>query len=460
MTAVGRWPVRRGRTVELLLILGAVAIVTLAWCNVTEAIHGTLPADLWIGVAAILVLTVGCHLVLRWRVAYADPLILPIITLLNGLGIVMIYRLDLAHDRSFAHGLALRQIIWTAISVVIAVAVLLLVRDHRVLRRYTFLSAAVGVLLLLLPLVPVIGRSVNGSRIWVGLGPFTLQPGEIAKVVLTIFFASYLVRTRDALTVAGKRVLGLTLPRARDLGPILAAWAVAVGILVLQSDLGTSLLFFGLFVAMLYVATERVSWIVIGMTLFGAAAYAAYVLIPHVRERVELWLHPFAYTRDPHMSDQVAKGLMGMASGGMFGTGLGLGRPDLTYFSESDYIFPSFAEEIGLVGVFALLVLYAVLTERGLRTALGVRDGFGKLLATGLAFIIALQVFVIVGGVTRVIPLTGLTTPFLSYGGSSLLANWSLAALLLRISDQARRPVPAVPPAPAGRDVTEEMSIR
>lgn len=442
MTAISRFPVRAGRNIELVLVVFAVAIITLASANVSLAVTGDLPPDLWVQSLLIFLVALGFHLMLRWKASYADPLILPIITLLNGLGIVMIHRLDLANGRSFVDGYALRQIILTAISVALAAGVLFVLRDHRILRRYTYTWAAVGVVLLLLPLAPVVGNAENGSRIWIHIGPFGFQPGEIAKIALTIFFAGYLVSTRDALSVAGRRFLGMVLPRARDLGPILVAWLLSLGVLIFERDLGSSLLFFGLFVAMLYVATERRSWIVIGMGLFALGSYAAYLLFGHVRERVELWLHPFAYEQNPHLSDQVAKGLMGMASGGMFGTGLGRGRPDLTYFAESDFIIPSFGEELGLVGLFAILALYALLVERGLRTSLGVRDGFGKLLASGLAFSIGLQVFVIVGGVTRVIPLTGLTTPFLSYGGTSLLANWTLCAILLRVSDQARRPLP------------------
>ena len=249
------------------------------------------------------------------------------------------------------------------------------------------------------------------------------------------------MQTRDALSVAGRKVLGLTLPRARDLGPILVAWLASLAVLIFERDLGSSLLFFGLFVAMLYVATERVSWIAIGLTLFCLGAYIAYLVFGHVQTRVLLWLDTFS-PEALQASDQLAKGLMGMASGGMFGTGLGRGRPDLTYFAESDFIIPSFGEEIGLIGLFAILMLYALLVQRGLRTSLGTRDGFGKLLAAGLSFSLALQCFVVVGGVTRVIPLTGLTMPFLSSGGSSLLANWTLVAILLRISDHARRPLP------------------
>ena len=458
MSTVSSVRPRTRRNIELVLLLLAVGIVVLAYVNVSLATSGSIPAGLSTQVAGLLALAVAFHLLLRWKAAYADPLLLPIVTLLNGLGLVMIHRLDLAAGRDLGEGLALRQLTWSALAVAIAAAVLWFLRDHRMLRRYTFTAAVAGFVLLVLPLVPGIGRTVYGSRIWIGLGPFTFQPGEIAKIVLAVFFAGYLVQTRDALSLAGRKILGFTMPRARDLGPILVAWILSLGVLVFETDLGSSLLLFGLFVAMLYVATERISWIAIGMALFCGGAYLAYLVFGHVQARVHLWLDPFA----PGQSDQVAKGLMGMAAGGLLGTGLGRGRPDLTYFAESDFIIPSFGEEIGLIGLFALLILYVLLVERGLRTALGVRDGFGKLLAAGLAFSMALQCFVVVGGVTRVIPLTGLTMPFLSSGGSSLLANWSLVALLLRISDGARRPVEEVDPiAPSSGDAkTEVVAIR
>jgi len=462
MTTITSFRPRTRRNVELLLLLLAVGIVLVAYLNVGLAMNGAFPPDMLSYGAGLLGIAGAFHLVLRWRASYADPLLLPIATLLNGLGLVMIHRLDLAYNRTGMDALALKQLVWSALSVVIAAAVIITLRDHRRLRRYTFTAMAGGLALLLLPLVPGLGRSVLGSRIWIGLGPFTFQPGEVAKILLAIFFAGYLVQTRDVLALVGRRFVGIALPRARDLGPILIAWLASLGVLVFEKDLGSSLLFFGLFVAMLYVATERRSWIAIGMVLFCGGAYLAYLMFGHVQQRVLLWLHPFS-ERALETSDQLVKGLMGMASGGLFGTGLGRGHPELTYFPESDFIIPSFGEEIGLVGVFALLVLYALIIERGLRTALGVRDGFGKLLAVGLSFSMALQCFVVVGGVTRVIPLTGLTMPFLSYGGSSLLANWSLVALLLRISDQARRPLPDVSPtdvSPQASAHTEVVRIR
>ncbi|MFX0537426.1 FtsW/RodA/SpoVE family cell cycle protein [Ornithinimicrobium sp. Y1847] len=429
--------VRSGRTVELLLVLFAIAITGLAYVNVGVAVDGALPTDMWWHVAIFAIFPLGLHAVLRWRARYADPLLLPIATLLNGLGLVMIHRIDLSQGLEIGNSVATRQLMWTGLSVVIAAATLIAVRDHRALRRYTYTAMAAGFVLLLLPMLPVIGQEINGSRLWIHIGPFSMQPGELAKITLAIFFAGYLVSTRDALSLVGRKVLGLQLPRARDMGPILVAWGLSVLILVMQRDLGSSLLFFGLFVAVLYVATERTSWIIIGMSLFVGGAVLAWQVFSHVQQRVTLWLDPFA----PGQSDQVAKGLMGLGHGGIFGTGLGSGYPYITYFPNSDYIMASFGEELGMIGLFAMLVLYALFVERGLRTAIGAREGFGKLLAAGMAFTVALQVFVIVGGITRVIPLTGLTTPFLSAGGSSLLANWVIVALLLRISDHARRPV-------------------
>ena len=460
MSVISSYTPRRGRNVELVLLIAAVAIVMLAYVNVGLATSGTVPPALLALGGGYLGVAVAFHLVLRWRASYAHPLMLPIVTLLNGLGLVMLHRLDLASDRSITEGVALRQLMWSALAVAIAAVVLVMLRDHRILRRYTYLAGAIGFFLLVLPLFPVIGTSIYGSRIWIQIGPFSFQPGELAKIALAIFFAGYLVQTRDALSVAGRKVLGLTLPRARDLGPILVAWLASLAVLVFERDLGSSLLFFGLFVAMLYVATERVSWIAIGLTLFGIGAYTAYLIFGHVQTRVLLWLDTFS-PQALSASDQLAKGLMGMASGGMFGTGLGRGRPDLTYFAESDFIIPSFGEEIGLIGLFAIVVLYGLLVERGLRTSLGTRDGFGKLLAAGLSFSLALQCFVVVGGVTRVIPLTGLTMPFLSSGGSSLLANWTLVAILLRISDHARRPLPEPSgPSPVAEARTQVVKVR
>jgi cell division protein FtsW (lipid II flippase) len=459
MTTVTTHAPRTRRNVELLLLIFAIGIVLLAYAGVGLAINGTLPPSLLTYGLGLAGLTGAVHLTLRLRASYADPVLLPIATVLNGLGLVMIHRLDLAEGRSGASSFAFRQLVWMALGVVLCLLLLWLLRDHRRLQRYTYSAMAAGLVLLLLPLVPVLGKNINGSRIWIGIGPLSFQPGELAKILLALFFAGYLVQTRDALSLVGRRVLGFSFPRARDLGPILVAWLASLGVLVFERDLGSSLLFFGLFVALLYVATERISWIAIGLSLFVAGCYVAYLLFGHVQQRVLLWLHPFSQ-RALEVSDQIVRGLYGMANGGLIGTGLGRGRPDLNYYAESDLIVPSFGEELGLAGVFALLLLYLLLVERGLRTALGVRDGFGKLFATGLSFTVALQCFVVVGGVTRVIPLTGLTMPFLSYGGSSLVANWAILGLLLRVSDQARRPAPQAEPTNLSGNAPTEVVRR
>lgn len=436
---------RRG--LELLLLVMAIAIVLLAWVTVDLARNGTVPANIVPVAGGLVVLGIVVHLIVRWRATYADPILLPITVALNGLGLVMIHRLDLAQNKLGTNGDAYRQIIWTALGVALASGIIIALRDHRLLRRYTYLSMAAAVLLLLLPMVPGLGREINGSRIWIALGPLSFQPGEFAKIALAVFFAGYLVVARDALSIAGRKVLGFTFPRGRDLGPILLAWVICVLILVSQRDLGSALLFFGLFVATLYVATERVSWIVLGLLLFGAAVALALTQFSHFQTRVQMWLDPFS-ADSLERSNQLANGLWGMGAGSLSGTGLGSGRPWLTSFASSDFIFPSLAEELGLIGALAILLLYLLFVERGLRTALGARDGFGKLLAVGLAFSVGFQVFIVIGGVTRVIPLTGLTTPFMSLGGSALLANWMIMALLLRISDQARRPLPPMSATP------------
>jgi cell division protein FtsW (lipid II flippase) len=359
----------------------------------------------------------------------------------------MIYRLAHRYEQidSTLATIAPRQLAWTGIGVGAAAATILLLRDHRTLRRFTYTSMIAGLICLMLPLAPGLGSQQFGARIWIRVGSLSFQPAELSKIFLAVFFAGYLVTRRDALALAGKKILGLRLPRLRDLGPILTAWAVSLGVLIFERDLGTSLLFFALFVAMLYVATDRPSWIILGLVMTAAGVSLAYTYFSHVQARVDIWLHPFdqtLYGRNPGGSYQLVTGLFGLANGGLTGTGWGRGRPDLTPLAYSDFIYSALGEELGLTGLIALLLIYLLLAQRGWRMAVGVRDGFGKLLATGLAFAIVFQVFVVVGGVTRLIPLTGLTLPFLAYGGSSLVANWVIIAILARISDAARRPAP------------------
>ncbi len=456
MATVTHDKVRTGRGAELLLLLLAVGIGILAYIQVGLAMNGVVPVHISAHAAAFTGLALGIHVLVRWKAPYADPVILPTAVALTGIGLAMIYRLDLSYyELGRPSGFAPRQLIWTVIGMGAATAIVWFFRDHRILRRYTYVFLVAGVALLMLPLLPAIGKNINGSRIWIGIGPLTFQPGEIAKICLAIFFAGYLVAARDNLALAGPKVLGIQLPRMRDMGPLLAAWSAAVIVLVAQRDLGTSLLFFGFFVAMLYIATERISWVIIGLLLFAGAATAAALLFPHVMARVDVWLNAFdpeIYNRDPGGSGQVVQGLFGMASGGLAGTGWGKGFPYLVPYANSDFIWASLGEELGLTGLLAILVTYLVLFLRGIRTGIGVRDGFGKLLCAGLAFVMAFQVFVVIGGVTRLIPLTGLTMPFMAYGGSSLLSNWIIVGLLLRISNEAREPAPT-PSGPLPRVV-------
>lgn len=387
---------------------------------------------------ALTVLVLGLHIVLRYRAPQADPFVVPIGTLLSGIGLAMIYRIDIEKKVSGWDALSTRQIVWLVIAIGAAVAIVIFLRNYRVLLRYTYVFGLGGILLLLLPFIPGLGTDA-GADVWISIGGiFSFQPGELAKICLAIFFAGYLVRTRDALTSVGTRFLGMTWPRPRELGPLLLLWAGAMGIIVLQRDLGTGMLIFGMFVAMLYIATGKTSWVVLGIVLVAIGVAIATTILPYVQARFTNWLHPFDPDTVNGSSYQLVSGIFGLAHGGLLGTGLGRGRPGLTPLSQSDYIFPSLGEELGLIGVFAILCLYMVFTSRGIRIGMAGQDDFGKLLATGLSFTIALQVFIMVGGVTRVIPLTGLTTPFLAAGGSSLIANWIIVALLLRISDAVR----------------------
>lgn len=427
------------RNRELFLLVFAFAVNGVAIALVQLGAVGAIDWTFLVYCVGPTALVLALHIVLRLRARDADPFVVPIATLLTGIGLAMIYRLDIAADQHGWDAFSTRQLAWAAIAIVLAIAVAVALRNYRVLFRYTYLSGLAAIVLLLLPLVPGLGTDANAD-VWVSFGIFSFQPGEIAKILLAIFFAGYLVRTRESLSSVGTRFLGMTWPRARELGPLLVVWLISVGIIVMQRDLGTGLLIFGMFVAMLYVATGKTSWVVIGVSLAVAGAVLAAQVLTYVGWRFNNWLNAF----DPEVIDatggsyQLVQGIFGLAQGGLLGTGLGQGRPYLTPVAESDYIFASLGEELGLVGVFAILCLYMVFASRGVRIGLAGQDDFGKLLATGLSFTLALQVFIMVGGVTRVIPLTGLTTPFLAAGGSSLVANWIIVALLLRISDAVR----------------------
>jgi cell division protein FtsW (lipid II flippase) len=450
-------PMPRGRRrTELWMLAFAVLVVMLAYACVGLGLNGKVPAGLLAYSAGFAAIMLVAHLVVRKFAPWADPLMLPAAALLNGLGVVMIYRLQESGRAgnpgnvisSLTRGAATTQLMWTAVGVLAFVLVLVVIRSTRVLQRYTYTLGAVGLILLAIP--ALVGTSLNGAKVWIRLGGFEIQPGEFAKLALAVFFAGYLVAKRDVLALAGRRVLGIDLPRARDLGPVLIAWGASLLILIFETDIGQSALFFGLFVAMIYIATQRTSWLLIGILLFLGGAYVASTLFGHVGDRFTAWLHPFTSANvfcpaaSTHCvnSYQLVQALYGMGFGGIFGTGLGHGQPYWTPLAQSDFIISAFGEELGLTGLMALLLIFGLLVQRGLRAAIQVKDPFAKLLAGGLAFVLALQIFVIVGGVTRLIPLTGITTPFLSQGGSSLVASWALVALLMRVSDTARKPAP------------------
>jgi cell division protein FtsW (lipid II flippase) len=445
---------RTGRGSELFLLFFAVLVVMVAEAIADGTRDGSLDTHALRYGAALLVVGLVAHIVVRRVAEYADPVLLPAVILLNGLGLVMIHRLDIgiaqaAADAGFDKpaGSAGPQIVWTAVGLGLFVAVLVVVRDHRVLARFAYTFALLGLIALAIPaLLPARFSEVNGARIWIRVAGFSIQPGEFAKIGLVIFAAGYLVAKRDVLSLAGRHVFGIALPRGRDLGPIVVAWLVSIAVLVRGRDMGTSLMFFGLFVVLIYVATERVSWVVIGLLLFAGGAYVAYRLFGHVQERVTVWLHAFQYEND--IGYQVTQSLFGLGTGGLFGTGLGAGRPENVPVAQSDFILASFGEELGLFGLVGLIAVYGVIIARGFSASMAVRDSFGKLLAGGLAFSLGLQLFVVGAGISRLLPETGLTTPYLSYGGSSLVANYALLALLLRVSDAARRPAVPRPAEP------------
>ena len=432
--------VPRSRNLEALLLFFAAGLNAFEIAQIQLSILEKMTTDLFTYWLPPVVFAFVLHLILRRRASEADPLILPIAVVLNGLGIAMIYRLDLATIASGGAELfAFRQVMWTALAMAIAAMVILFIPSQLFLRRYVYVSMAVGIALLLLPLVPFVGTTINGATLWISVFGITFQPGEIAKIALIIFFAGYLVNRKDSLAVVGRKILGIRIPRGRELGPILVIWLASIGVLVLQRDLGTSILYFGLFLVMIYVATGRAFYAGIGVAMLVTGGLVASRVLDYVSRRFDAWLNPFNQENYDAIggSYQIVQGIFGMANGGLFGTGLGGGVPQLVPLAESDFIVASLAEELGLIGFFAILALYFLLVARGLKVGFRHTDEFAKLMAVGFAFVIALQVFVVIGGVTRILPLTGLTTPLLAAGGSSLLANWIIIAMLLRLSDSA-----------------------
>ena len=428
-----------GSALALAWLVGLFAWVLVDLSTGNDLRSGFIP----LGCVGALLLT--AHIVVRWQAPFADPVILPSVAMLNLLGLAMIHRLDVSNQKlADIRGVAAPtpdvylQITWLAVGLLLFCAVLFIITDHRRLQRLTFTCGVTGILMLFLPLIPGVGVEINGARLWIDLAVFTIQPGEIAKILLTIFFAGFLVARRHSLALINRKVMGIGFPRAKDVGPLIVVWAAALLVLILERDLGTSLLIFGLFIVMLYVATGRRGWVILGGLLLTGSSFLAFKTFGHVRIRFSVWLDPFSQATDNGY--QIVQSLYGFANGGVFGTGWGRGYPQLVPFAKTDFITSALGEELGLTGLIAIILLYVLVIERGARAAVATRDQFGNLLAIGLTTAIGLQTFIVIGGVTRLIPLTGLTTPFLSYGGSSLVANYILVALLLRVSNSARKP--------------------
>jgi cell division protein FtsW (lipid II flippase) len=397
-----------------------------------------------------LALCVATHIVIRIRLPDADPFLFPLVALLAGFGVVMLYRLD--------EGLARDQANWFVLGLVLFSATIIFLRDYDALERYRYLIALAGIGLLLLPRLPGIGETTNEAYLSVDLGPVSFQPTELAKICIVVFLASYLNERREVLVVGARNIAGIVLPPLKHLGPLLVVWGAAMVMLVFIRDLGSSLMFFGAFLAMIYVATARVSFVVVGLAMFLVGAWFFANTVGHVQDRFDIWLDPFDDAGGAGY--QVAQSLFAQADGGLTGRGLGeslvqlpgqesncppgVSFPDCDAIlpaPHTDFIYAVIVDELGLLGGAAVVLIYTLIAERGFKTAILAEDGFSKLLATGLTAIFALQAFVIIGGVTRVIPLTGVTLPFISYGGSSIVANFVLLALLLMISDKARRRV-------------------
>lgn len=437
-------------------LLGFVVLITVGGYTCTSlSMDGGLPSGLPGFAVAVFLLAVVPHLAVRRWASRADPLILPLALLLTGLGLVLMHRLDItyaAEPRLRIPQAGSGQLMWTVIGVAVCIGVLLALRDHRWLQRYLYLMMAVALVLLMAP--AFFGADQFGAKRWIMLGPLSVQPGEFVKVMIAVFFAGYLTVNRDALALTGRRFLGMRLPPGRQMAPIATIWVLSLLVLIFERDLGTSLIFFGVFVIMLYMATERTSWVVCGLLMAVVGAGVVGSMEPHVHGRVVAWLHPMdAFTpagQKAGISEQLGQALFSFGSGGITGTGLGQGHPELIGFAgNSDFILTTVGEELGLAGVMAVLLLYALLAQRGLRISVLARDPFGKLLAAGLSGALLLQVFVVSGGVMGLIPLTGKALPFLAKGGSSMVANWLMVALLIRISDSAQRRREPAGPSPS-----------
>ncbi|MCG7291357.1 FtsW/RodA/SpoVE family cell cycle protein [Corynebacterium afermentans] len=425
------------RSRELLLLLFATGLLALMLLGLETSQGRTLSTEMLYIIGGFMGVYAIAHVAIAFLAPYADQVMLPVVALLNAVGLVVIYRLDLAERPGYGP-LAERQMLWSLVGVGLMVLTLVVIRDHKSLSRYSYLLGLVGLILLALPLVWPQPPGYEEARIWLWLGPFSIQPGEFSKILLLIFFAQLLAQKRALFTVAGKRFLGMTFPRIRDLAPILMVWAIAILIMGISNDFGPALLLFATVLGMVYFATGRASWLFIGVGLVAVGGYAVYQVSSKIQERVSNFIDPFADFDG--IGNQPANALISLSWGGITGTGLGYGHPELVPVAHSDYILAAIGEELGFVGIAAVLSLFAVFITRGFRTAMQARDSYGKLLAAGLALTIVIQIFVVAGGVSAMLPMTGLTTPFMSAGGSSVMANYILLGLLLRISNSANRP--------------------
>ncbi|MFW9197720.1 FtsW/RodA/SpoVE family cell cycle protein [Corynebacterium striatum] len=421
----------RGTELGLLILATLVFAITLVSLELSQG--NILTVDVLYLIGGFIGVFTVAHLALCFLAPHSDQLMLPIVSLLNGTGLIMLARLDLANDGN----LATRQVMWTIVGLILFVLVLVILRDHRSLTRYSYILGAAGLVLLALPLVWPQPPGVE-ARIWLWLGPFSIQPGEFSKIMLILFFAMLLTQKRSLFTVAGYKFLGLSLPRLRDLAPILVIWGIAIVIMGISNDFGPALLLFSTVLGMLFMATGRVSWLLIGLLLVGVGGFGIYQISSKIQLRFSNFLDPLGnYDNGGY---QLSQALFGMSSGGISGTGLGQGHPEIVPVAHSDFILAGIGEEFGLIGLAAVLIMFAMLISRGFNTALKSRDSYGKLVASGLSLTLAVQVFVVTGGISAMLPMTGLTTPFMSAGGSSLMANYMLLAILLRISNAARRP--------------------
>jgi cell division protein FtsW (lipid II flippase) len=425
---------RRNRELSLLilaLIVGTGAMALVAAARKVERLELAVPFMITIAICYV-----AAHIVMRKAAQQADSLILPLAATLNTLGLAAVYRLA-------PNGYGPTQVVWTATGVVFFVATLIVVRDYRILARYKYILGFIGVGLLLLPITPL-GATINGARLWIRMGSFSFQPGELAKICLVVFFAAYLAERKELLAIASRRIAGLHVPDLKHFGPLLVMWGLSLAVMFYERDLGSSMLFFSIFLVMLYIATARFVYMAFGGLLFLIGAFVGYQAFSHVQLRVTVWLDVFNPDLINDESFQLAQSLFALATGGLFGTGWGQGIPGDIPAAHTDFIFSVIGEELGLLGTSGVLLCFMLLVARGLRVAINARNDFGQLLGAGLTTILGVQTFIILAGVTRLLPLTGITLPFMSYGGSSLLSNFILIALLVRVSHQnAAEPEPA-----------------